>query len=402
MWLGDAQRFDRWFEKLVAIESDLVFFEADDELSGYISANSFLLRATDYTRTFLSAWTEEANTLRQTTVGAELPTICRTTVDCHDLLALHWTLVKQLGFLDANECLSVDPSTDFWRATACSKALIGPPRRWTISDNNEVTVLPRYHSWVLDITWTLQSAHSNAPFASRAAVVAVDSKHVRISSRSATTAGNKLSDDRLIIGIDPSGCPTQQQPINAANPNNWTQLILNTERALQKHRGPKDQYQVPLWDLGPLESQCLVRRLCKPLRNQESSKDIALHTWQGCPFTIEGDRGSITTETAVQGKQQQVSHLARRLDHYQLKGDKLGSERRWSVLPTISHPPEPSWLSQHLFSVILCICFLLVALGWGVPIFVRKMLVHPTWGDGQLAHSNHLKHPITHSSSNRH
>lgn len=141
-----STRLDHWVEQ--ENMADIVFYERAVQ-TGEIMAGNYFVRNTPFARAFLRYWT--AYDSKQPSGFSSA-----------DNGAIHQVLVEAIGFDDAPRCLEAynnltsGPSFDimfqrYWVFVACTKYLLGPPRRWSVEHEElgkgVISILPMHHSW---------------------------------------------------------------------------------------------------------------------------------------------------------------------------------------------------------------------------------------------------------------
>ena len=125
---------DKWSDN----EADIVFYERPSTTE--LSAESFILANTEFSRTFLRKWAD-----------MEFLPPFLTAEECVQMLFL-----QELGFVGFDKCQkkfhTVKNRDDYMEFLACAKKLVGPARDWHLKHNEEASIMifPRFHGFSID------------------------------------------------------------------------------------------------------------------------------------------------------------------------------------------------------------------------------------------------------------
>ena len=141
------QNLDRWIGGKDA-NTDLIFYERMQ--LGEIAASSFIVRNSEFTRTFLKTWYDF---YLHSPPG----------FSSSDNGAIHLVLLSAIGFKEQEHCFSeyrrLSKSQDqpgwweeYFEFVACARHILGPARRWHVygAISGVITIWPQFHSWIED------------------------------------------------------------------------------------------------------------------------------------------------------------------------------------------------------------------------------------------------------------
>ena len=133
-----------WLDRFTNV--DIMFYERSWNFE--ITAGNYFVRNTNYSRHFLLAW-------------ADFEFRRPSGFSSADNGAIHQLLLEEIGLVYADKCgllykqlvARVDNLNPYFRFVACTKYLLGPPRKWIIDHprrTGSITILNRYHGWCVD------------------------------------------------------------------------------------------------------------------------------------------------------------------------------------------------------------------------------------------------------------
>ncbi|CAJ1450405.1 unnamed protein product [Effrenium voratum] len=133
---------DHWLKEVSA--TDVVLYER--WMNNEIMAGNYAVRNSAFGLEFLDGWAA---------FEEELP---RGGYHSSDNGAIHLHLLRALGLKNEKPCkehwsgLGSDRNTmdEYFAYVACTRLVMGAPRRWKVAGEHRVTILPRGHAWAID------------------------------------------------------------------------------------------------------------------------------------------------------------------------------------------------------------------------------------------------------------